>query len=134
MVAKLVVTHEHHERAVAALDRHLIVGDSMVIVAHTLLETYASLTAMPRPHRMAPDLAWRALAETFVARGTVAVLQAEAYVQLMSSLATGGTLGGQVYDAAIVACARRAGVEVLITFNERHFRRFEGDGLAIEVP
>ncbi|HZO28377.1 MAG TPA: hypothetical protein VFH48_20565 [Chloroflexota bacterium] len=82
---------------------------------------------------MAPDLAWRALAETFVARGTVAVLQAEAYVQLMSSLATGGTLSGQVYDAAIVACARRAGVEVLITFNERHFRRFEGDGLAIEV-
>ncbi|HZO28376.1 MAG TPA: hypothetical protein VFH48_20560 [Chloroflexota bacterium] len=47
MVAKLVVTHEHHERAVAALDRHLNVGDSMVIVVHTSLETYASLTAMP---------------------------------------------------------------------------------------
>ena len=75
MVAKLVVTHEHHERAVAALDRHFDAGDTMVIVAHTLLEAYASLTAMPRPHRMAPDLAWRALRQTFVAPGTLAALR-----------------------------------------------------------
>ena len=134
MVAKLVVTHEHHERAVAALDRHLNVGDSMVIVAHTLLEAYRSLTVMPRPHQIAPDAAWRAISETFVARGTVVVLRAADYPQLMSNLVATGTIGGQVYDAAIVACARLAGVDFLLTFNERHFRRFEGDGLTIEVP
>jgi predicted nucleic acid-binding protein len=134
MVAKLVVTHEHHERAVAALDRHFDAGDRIVIVAHTLLEAYASLTTIPRPHRITPDAAWRALRETFVARGTIVALRAEDYEQLISDLATAGTIGGQVYDASIVECARLAGVDVLLTFNERHFRRFEGNGLTIEVP
>jgi len=126
MVAKLVVTHEHHERAVAALDRHFDAGDAMMIVAHTLLEAYRTLTAMPRPHQIAPDAAWRAISETFVAQGTVVVLQPEDYQQLMSDMAAAGTIGGQVYDASIVACARLAGVDVIVTFNERHFRRFEG--------
>lgn len=134
MVAKLVVTHEHHERAVAALDRHLNAGDSMVVVAHTLLEAYRVLTAMPRPHQIHPAAAWRALRETFVERGNVAELRPEDYQLLMSDMVAAGVIGGQVYDAAIVACARLAGVDVLLTFNERHFRRFEGDGLAIEVP
>ena len=134
MVAKLVVTHEHHERAVAALDRHFDAGDSMVIVAHTLLEAYRVLTAMPRPHQIAPSAAWRALDETFVARGTIVVLRPEDYGLLMPDLAAAGIIGGQVYDASIGACARLAGVEVLLTLNERHFRRFEGNGLTVEVP
>lgn len=134
IVATLVVTHEHHDRAVAALDRHFEAGDMMVIVAHTLLETYRTLTAMPRPHQIAPDTAWRAISETFVSRGTLVVLQPEDYEPLMSALAAAGTIGGQVYDASIAACARLAGAQVLLTFNERHFRRFEGDGLTIEVP
>jgi predicted nucleic acid-binding protein len=134
IVATVVVTHEHHERAVTALDRHFDAGDSIVIVAHTLLEAYRTLTAMPRPHQMAPDAAWRAIDETFVARGSIVVLRPDDYQQMMSNLAAAGTIGGQVYDASIVACARLAGAEVIVTFNERHFRRFEGDGLTIEVP
>ena len=134
MVAILVVTHEHHERAVTALDRHLAAGDAMVIVAHTLLEAYRTLTAMPRPHQIAPAAAWRAISETFVARSTVVELQAEDYHKLMPDMAAAGVIGGQVYDAAIVACARLAGVEIILTFNERHFRRFEGDGLTVQVP
>ena len=134
MLAKLVVAHEHHERAVGALDRHFDAGDAMVVVAHTLLEAYRSLTAMPRPHQIAPGTAWRAISETFVARGSVVVLRAQDYQQLMTDLAVAGTIGGQVYDASIVACARLAGAGVLVTFNERHFRRFEGNGLTIEVP
>jgi predicted nucleic acid-binding protein len=134
MVAKLVVSHEHHERAVAALDRHLDAGASMLIVAHTLLEAYRTLTAMPRPHQIAPSAAWRAIDESFVARGAIVVLRREDYGQLMPGLAAAGTIGGQVYDASIAACARLAGAEILLTFNERHFRRFEGNGLTVEVP
>jgi predicted nucleic acid-binding protein len=134
MVAKLVVTHEHHDRATVALDRHFTAGDSMVIVAHTLLETYRTLTAMPRPHQIAPEPAWRALRETFVARGRVAALRSTDYEQLISNLVSDGTIGGQVYDASIVACARLAGATVVVTFNEHHFRRFEGNGLTVEVP
>lgn len=134
MVATLVVNHPHHPRAVAALDRHLDAGNSMIIVAHTLLETYSSLTRMPAPMKTTPEDALRGIEQSFLANGTVATLRDLEYVRLLHDMARKGTIGGQVYDAAIVACARRAGVEVLITFNERHFRRFEGDGLAIEVP
>lgn len=134
MVAKLVVTHEHHERAVAALDRHFDAGATMVIVAHTLLEAYRVLTAMPRPHQIAPDAAWRAISGTFVARGAIVVLRPEDYPLLLTDVAAAGTIGGQVYDASIAACARLAGADVLLTFNVQHFRRFEGDGLTIEVP
>ena len=56
------------------------------------------------------------------------------YEQVVSNLASAGTIGGQVYDASIVTRARLAGVDVLLTFNEKHFRRFEGDGLTVEVP
>jgi predicted nucleic acid-binding protein len=134
MVPTLVLTHPHHERAVAALDRHLDAGDSMVLLAHTLLETYSSITRMPPKYRLAPDAAWNAIRESFLVRGTVVALRAEDYERLIPDMVAAGTIGGQVYDASIVACARLAGVEVLVTFNEQHFRRFEGDGLTIEVP
>jgi toxin FitB len=134
MVPTLAATHPHHERAIAALDRHLTAGDRMVILAHTLLETYSSLTRMPLPNRMAPDIAWIAIRDTFLTKGTVVSLRVEDYERLIPNLVAAGVVGGQVYDAAIVACARVAGVEVLVTFNEHHFRRFEGDGLTIEVP
>jgi len=43
-------------------------------------------------------------------------------------------LGGQGYDAVSAACARAAGVERLLTFNARHFRRLAGRGPAVVVP
>ena len=72
--------------------------------------------------------------DSFLAQGTVVALQQDDYERLLQEMVATGTLGGQVYDAAIVACARLAGAEVIVTFNERHFRRFEGNGLTIEVP
>ena len=106
----------------------------MVIVAHTILETYSALTRMPVPSRVLPHDALQGIERTFLAQGRVAALGAQEYVQLLQEMANDRTLGGQVYDAAIVACARQAGVEVILTFNERHFRRFEGGGLTVEVP
>jgi toxin FitB len=134
MVPALLPEHEHHARAVAALNRHLQAADSMILVAHTLLETYSTLTRMPVPMRVIPEDAVSGIEATFLSIDTVLALAQDDYVQLIRDLAIGGTIGGQVYDAAIVACARQAGVEVILTFNERHFRRFEGNGLMIEVP
>ena len=75
MVATLVVNHPHHPRAVAALDRHLDAGNSMIIVAHTLLETYSSLTRMPAPMKTTPEDALRGIEQSFLANGTVATLR-----------------------------------------------------------
>ena len=134
MIPALLPEHTHHERAVAALNRHLGAGESMIIVGHTLLETYSAITRMPPPMRVTPQDALIGIEGSFLALGKVISLRDEDYPRLLREMVTAGTLGGQVYDAAIVACARLAGAEVLLTFNERHFRRFEGDGLTIEVP
>jgi predicted nucleic acid-binding protein len=134
MVPALLRTHPHHARAATALNRHLDVGDRMVVVAHTLLETYSVLTRLPRPHRVSASVALRAIEDTFLTKAEVVALRHEQYVHLLYDLVRRETVGGQVFDAAIVACARLAGVDVILTFNERHFRRFEGDGLEIEVP
>jgi hypothetical protein len=75
-----------------------------------------------------------AIEDSFLVTSTVVALPHERYVSLLYDLVNGNVLGGQVFDAAIVACARLAGATVILTFNERHFRRFEGNGLTIEVP
>jgi toxin FitB len=134
MVPALLPEHIHHERAVSALNRHLGAGETMIVVAHTLLETYSAITRMPPPMRVTPQDALIGIEGSFLERGTVIALRQEDYPRLLQGMVAAGTLGGQVYDASIVACARLAGAEVLLTFNERHFRRFEGDGLTIEVP
>jgi predicted nucleic acid-binding protein len=134
MVPALSRTHPHHSRAVTALNRHLDAGDKMIVVAHTLLETYSVLPRLPQPHRVTASAALSAIEDSFLTKGIVVALRHDQYVHLLYELVGNETVGGQVYDASIVACARLAGAEVLLTFNEKHFRRFEGDGLTIEVP
>ncbi|MCC7372049.1 MAG: hypothetical protein IT306_26775 [Chloroflexi bacterium] len=72
--------------------------------------------------------------DTFLNNGVVVAMRHGRYVQLLYRSVEEGTLGGQVHDAAIVACARQAGVAEILTFNDRHVRRFVGDGLTIAVP
>ncbi|MGE3270861.1 MAG: PIN domain-containing protein [Chloroflexota bacterium] len=134
MIAALLPEHRHHGRALQAINSRLDARHTMIVVAHTLLETYSSLTRMPAPSRVAPSVALSGIEDTFFTKGVVVAMRHDEYVQLMYRLVNGGTLGGQVYDAAIVACARSAGADELLTFNERHFRPFEGNGLAITVP
>jgi predicted nucleic acid-binding protein len=134
IVAVVLQEHPHHERAMVALDDLLDRGYHMLVVGHTLLEAYATLTNMPRPLRIRPADAVTAIDAAFVTLGTVVSLEPDEYVAALHGFVQAGVLGGQVYDASIVACARARGAEVLLTLNERHFRRFEGDGLTVVVP
>jgi predicted nucleic acid-binding protein len=42
--------------------------------------------------------------------------------------------GGRTYDAVIAACALRARVTTLLTFDEEHFAAYADRGLEIVVP
>ena len=134
IVAALFETHPHHARAANAVNDLLGRGYTMLIVGHTLFEAYSPLTRSPPPHSARPELVVEALIRSFVQRGTVVALEPSEYVAALRSFVDDDVLGGQVYDASIVACARARGAEILLTFNERHFRRFEGDGLTVVVP
>ena len=134
MVAALLGEHEDRERAASAINERLDGGDTMLIVGHAVVETYSVLTRLPPPSHVAPADAHRAIERAFLAHGTVVTLDAAEYHALLREFVSRGVMGGQVYDAAIVACARARGADALLTFNERHFRRFEGNGLTIVVP
>jgi len=89
---------------------------------------------MQPPSRVSASVALTAIEQTYLAQGIVVALPEEQYVRLLSEMANSGVLGGQVYDAAIAACAKWAGADTILTFNEKHFRQFASDDLAIVVP
>ena len=92
------------------------------------------LTRTPPPNRFSPADAVTLIERGILSIATVVALSSEEYVELIRHAARDGVSGGQIYDAVIVATARAAGADELLTFNERHFRRFEGDGLTVVVP
>lgn len=121
MVAAVCSWHDRHADALAEIERRLDAGHRLTIPAHALLETYAVLTRLPAPHRLAPADAWALVKGNFVDRATVTTLDARAHVALLARLADARIGGGRTYDAAIAAAAQDGGADVLLTFNVRHF-------------
>jgi len=73
LVALLAPWHEHHERVLREMERRLDAGATLVVAAPTLMETYAVLTRLPAPHRLAPADC-RALIEATITSDTVEVV------------------------------------------------------------
>src|SRR5262245_60243630 len=121
MVAAVCTWHERHAAAAAEIEARLRRGERLTAAAHALVEAYAVLTRLPAPHRLAPADAWALVKGNFVDDATIVTLSGRAHVTLLEQLATSGVAGGRSYDALIAACAGRAKVDVLLTFNPRHF-------------
>ena len=134
MVAAVCGWHEHHQSAAAEIERRLRQGDKLVVAGPALVEVYAVLTRLPPPHRLSAGDALALLEANFMDGREIVALGGETYRTLVARASAEGLLGGQTYDAVIAACARAAGAETLLTFNERHFRRFAGQGMEIVVP
>ena len=133
MVAAVCSWHEHHEPAGRALERRLGRGEQLTVAVHALVETYAVLTRLPAPHRLAPGDAWTLIHANFVRRAAVIALDGDTQVSLLGRLAAAAIGGGRSYDAVIAECARQAKAATLLTLNPRHFQP-PPDGVAIEDP
>jgi predicted nucleic acid-binding protein len=135
MIATVSDWHPHHRRAIADIDRRLNNGESMLLAAPALVEAFSVLTRLPRPYRVPPSDGLALLQVSLLDHAeSVVALDGDTYVRFIRDAAADTIVGGQVYDAVIAACARAANVDTLLTFNERHFRRFAGLDLAIVVP
>jgi predicted nucleic acid-binding protein len=133
MIKALAQWQDDHETARDEIEGRLRAGDRMVLAGHAVLETFSVLTRMPAPYRIAPAAALRAIQANYLERGALVSLEAEAYPSLLTDLAAQGVAGGRTYDAVIARCAELAPVDVLLTFNTRHF---EGllRGVAVHRP
>jgi len=121
MVAAVCSWHERHAAAAAEIERRLDDGETLAVAAHALAETYAVLTRLPAPHRLAPIDAWTLVEANFVERADVVALDGPAAVALLASLPGAGIAGGRTYDALTARCAQQAVAGALLTFNSRHF-------------
>ena len=134
MVAAVCAWHEHHEAAADEIDRRLRARESLVVAGPALIESYAVLTRLPTPHRVDPGDARQVLQVSFVRQGRLVALEAARYASLLDQAPERGVTGGAFYDAVIAACAIKARVRTILTFNLAHFRRYADEGLEIVAP
>jgi predicted nucleic acid-binding protein len=126
--------HEHHQRAISEMEGRIERGEQLVVAGPALVELYSVLTRLPPHFRLSPTDARALIEANFIDGVETIALDASEYRDLIRTVSDAGIGGGLVYDAVIVACARRARVDALLTFNVRHFERFRSPDLAIEVP
>lgn len=96
------------------------------MAAPALVETYAVLTRLPPPYRLRPADAL-AVMEGSWSRVEITALDATDVWPLLRGLPDAGITGGSTYDAAIAACARKAGARVVLTWNVADFERVAED-------
>jgi predicted nucleic acid-binding protein len=89
--------------------------------AHTLAELYATLTGMKPPNRLRPDQA-ALIIEQFTVRLDCIELSAEEVSQTIHRTAALKLPGGIIYDALLLACARKIQAEQIYTWNVKHFQ------------
>lgn len=134
MIAALSAWHPHYHQAAGAIGGRLAGGDTMVLAGPALVETYSVLTRLPPPHRLSPTSGIRLLQSFEGNAAELVALDGDAYVRLVRSAAERGIAGGGIYDAVIGACGVAAGVDAILTFNDRQFRRLGLTGIEIVVP
>jgi predicted nucleic acid-binding protein len=89
--------------------------------AHTLAEVYAVLSRIPGGKKVRPAHA-SLLVDQIVAKMTVVPLSAQDYARTLQETARMGLSGGIVFDAILLACARKVNARRIYTWNEKHFR------------
>ena len=133
MVAAVCSWHARHAAAAAEIERRLNGGERLAIAAHAIVETYAVLTRLPAPHRLAPADAWALVRTNFVDNAALVTLDGAAHVAVLARFASAGIGGGRTYDGLIAACAGSSRARALLTFNSRHFDP-PPDGVTIVEP
>ncbi len=131
VVAALLAWHEHHARALPVVQAALAAEEPPILPLPVVVESFAVLTRLPAPWRLAPADAHALLARTFRARARVVGLDGPEAWDLLDAAIVSGTAGGATYDALVGACARKAGATRIATFDRRGFEHL---GLEILVP
>ena len=123
LVASAVKSHEHHSRALHAVERVANKKDQGIIGVHTLAELYAVLTRLPIRPGIQPGEAAKIVSENVVQYFKLQVLSARDYTNAVLRAAENGIVGGAIYDLLLLAAAQKAKAARIYTFNVVEFRR-----------
>jgi len=134
MVPALLSWHEHHHAALPVVQEALAGREALILPLPALIEAFAVLTRLPPPWRLRPEVAHKLLYDTFQGRARVVGLDGDEAWALLDGALKSEISGGATYDAHIAACALKAGAACLVTFNRRHFERFDLGQMTLRVP
>ena len=133
LVAAVCGWHRHHDATRRDIERRNAAGESLVLAAHSLAEAFSVLTRLPEPHRLRPEDALE-LIEANWGEARLVALNGSDYRSTLRRCRDAGIGGGAVYDALIAACAVKARVETLVTWDLAGFERFLEDEPAVRTP
>lgn len=101
---------------------------------HSLAEVYATMTALPVRPLLAPEQVVL-FVEQVAGKLAIVPLEPDEYLAAIRELGNRGVGTGRVYDALLLACARKSGAEIIYTWNQKHFRQLAPDlGDRIQTP
>ena len=133
LVASVVQNHESHARAYGILDRVQTGKNEGFVAAHSLAEMYAVLTRLPALLRHTPEQALLSIEENVVKHFKIATLIGSDYIVLIREAALSGIQGGTIYDALLLRCAAKTGVEKVFTLNLKHFQTIAPKNIGLQI-
>lgn len=127
LVAACLSRHAHYARARPVLEGIARGEDTGFAAAHSLGECYSAFTTIPLDPRIQPLEAERLIEHNIVPHFELIDSQRTDYEAAIRRCSGQSSLGGMVYDALLLECARRSGPGRIYTFNTRHFQALAPD-------
>lgn len=124
LVAALTELHPMNRIALPWLEKAAKGKIDAYMCSHSLAEVYSALTRLPISPRISPaeaGLIVNNIPEKKLAR--IIELKTADYWSAIQRVAELGLSGGVIYDALLVAAARRMKADRILTFNRKHFQR-----------
>lgn len=125
-VAASVVEHGHHQRASSLLIE--IAKNKKLkkyVSEHSLLEIYAVLTRIPISPRISSAQALQIIERNVLSSFEIISLEASEYHNILKEVARAGIIGGSIYDALILASAKKIKADQVYTFNLKELRKID---------
>ena len=133
-VPALVDQLGNHEAAFRAFERFTSGEHSGCCSTHAVAECYATLTALPVATRISPDEARILIEKTVLALLTALAMAPDDYRDVLREVAGAGLRSGAIYDALHARCARKDGVDQILTYNLSDFACFDLGETAVAAP
>jgi predicted nucleic acid-binding protein len=127
LVAASVAGHPHHGQSFSTLSavlNKIVIG---CVSGHGLSELYAVLTRAPFTPPIYPLEAWKLISANVLPNFKIITLTSEMYRDAIESCANHGWIGGRIYEALHLSCARNAACDRIYTLNVRHFQQLAPD-------
>jgi predicted nucleic acid-binding protein len=127
LVAGCIRRHPHFTRARAVLTSIAAKRDDGFVSCHSLAETFSALTSLPLVPRILPVEAESLIRVNIRSHFQMVLLSGAMYERAVEACARRSLVGGKVYDALLLECARKSKCEKIYTFNVEDFRKLAPD-------